>query len=341
MTRGAPVTIAVADEDVARAIDEWIAGDRHQGSVVGLRRRPWEYSTSAPLEFVTAVMDDGREHNLVLKYLGPADTTEKARRVKPSFVINPRREIEVYRRLLAPLQIGPSLVGSNIDLTSDSYWLLLEHVDGPRLTDVGELTAWAASARWLGALHARLEPMVDGPLHRAAGLMECDREWYRVWMDRALQFFASDDPSPSRHGRSALRWLAGRYDCVIERLVSLPLTLIHGDFYPSNVLVIGPPDNPRPCPIDWEAASIGPGVLDLAALSAGNWSEQDRRELTAAYAAGAGSNLAPCAIGESLAYAHIHLAVQQLGWFGRRRRPAAHARDWLADAVDRAEALNL
>jgi hypothetical protein len=149
------VTIAVADEDVARAIDEWIAGDRHQGSVVGLRRRPWEYSTSAPLEFVTAVMDDGREHNLVLKYLGPADTTEKARRVKPSFVIDPRREIEVYRRLLAPLQIGPSLVGSNIDLTSDSYWLLLEHVDGPRLTDVGELTAWAASARWLGALHAR------------------------------------------------------------------------------------------------------------------------------------------------------------------------------------------
>jgi len=341
VSRGAPVALAVADDDLARAIGEWSASDRRCGSVVELRRRPWEYSTSAPLEFVTAVMDDGREHNLVLKHLGLADITEKARRAKPSFVINPQREIEIYRRLLAPLEIGPSLVGSKIDATSDSYWLLLEHVEALRLTEVGELTAWAASARWLGTLHACLETVVNEPLHRAAGLMECDRHWYRVWMDRALHFFASDDPAPSRLGRSALQWLAQRYDRVVEHLASLPPTLIHGDFYPSNVLVIGPPDDPRPCPLDWEAASIGPGVLDLAALSAGDWSEQNRRDLVAAYAAGAGSNLASCAIGESLDFAHIHLAVQQLGWFGRRRRPAAHARDWLSDAVDRAEALNL
>ena len=122
-------------------------------SVVRLLRRPWEYATSAPLELVTAVTDDGREHDLVLKHLGPRHVTEQVRRAKPSFVVDSRREIEVYRRLLAPLRIGPALVGSRIAPETDTYWLLLEHVRGPRLFEVGAPAAWAATAHWLGAFH--------------------------------------------------------------------------------------------------------------------------------------------------------------------------------------------
>jgi thiamine kinase-like enzyme len=107
------------------------------------------------------------------------------------------------------------------------------------------------------------------------------------------------------------------------------------------VIVTGTPDSYLPCPIDWETASIGPGVLDLAALTSGNWNEHDRRHVTAAYLAGSGTRVPLEELSESLQYAHIQLAVQWLGWFGRRRAPEGHARDWLADAIERAEALHL
>ena len=325
----------------ARAVDEWLAQGQPGACVVGLRRRPWEYSTSAPLELVTAITDEGRERDLVLKHLGPRHVAERVRRVKPSFVVDPRREIEVYRRLLAPMRIGPALVGSRIAPETGTYWLLLEHVRGPRLFEVGALAAWAATAHWLGAFHCRPETIDAGARRHAAGLIECQRDWYRIWMDRALRFFGADGPSGSRHGGKALRWLAGRHDRVIDHLLSLPSTLIHGEFYPANVIVTGTPVRYLPCPIDWETASVGPGVLDLAALTAGEWREQARRDVTAAYLAGSGTRVTLEDLTESAQYAHIQLAVQWLGWFGRRRAPGAQARDWLADAIDRAEALDL
>ena len=187
-----------------------------------------EYATSAPLERVTAVTTDGCEHDLVLKHLGPAHVTEQVRRVKPAFTVDPRREIELYRRLLAPLRIGPALVGSKIAPTTGTHWLLLEHVPGPRLAEVGAPAAWAATAHWLGAFHARLDTIDTVALRQAARLIECDRDWYRVWIDRALRFFDTDGPTPSRHDGKALRWLAERYDGVIDHLLSLPSTLITG-----------------------------------------------------------------------------------------------------------------
>ncbi len=104
MSSGPPIPVDVEDADIARAVDEWLAHGQCGASVVHLLRRPWEYATSAPLELVTAVTDDGREHDLVLKHVGPRHHTEQVRRVKPSFVVDSRREIEVYRRLLTPLR---------------------------------------------------------------------------------------------------------------------------------------------------------------------------------------------------------------------------------------------
>ena len=331
----------VDDADIARAVDEWLAQEQRGASVVRLRRRPWDYATSAPLELVTAVSDEGREHDLVLKHLGRRHVSEQVRRAKPPFVVDSRREIDVYRRLLAPLRIGPALVGSRIAPETGTCWLLLEHVRGPRLFEVGALAAWAATAHWLGAFHCRPDTIDEEARRRAAGLVECRRDWYRIWMERALRFFGAAGPSRSRHDGKALRWLAERHDRVIDHLLSLPSALIHGEFYPANVIMRGAAESCVPCPVDWETASVGPGVLDFAALTAGDWNEQDRRGLTAAYLAGSGTRVTLEELTESAQYAHIQLAVQWLGWFGRRHAPEAHARDWLADAIDRAEALNL
>ena len=332
----------VTDAELVRAIHHPVAAHRRAHTVAGIRRTVWEYATSAPLELVSAVMEDGSERRFVLKHLGPRGALEHARRAKPSFVVEPRREIEVYRRVLAPLNVGPRLIGYRISPTTGIYWLLTEHVTDLRLFEVGDLATWNAVAGWLGGLHRRLGALNRQALCRQARLLQYNREWYTVWLDRALHFFAANDPVPSRRGRAALRWLAERYHKVIERLLSLPQTVIHGEFYPSNVLVAGSLAHPVACPLDWEMTAVGPSVVDVAALTSGEWRSQDRRAAIAAYVEGSGASHDTFAeVAESVEYAQIHLAVQWLGWFGRRRARSDHRRDWLADAADRAEALRL
>jgi hypothetical protein len=333
MQRARGVT-AVADADLVRAIEEWNV------RVVSLRRRPFEYKSSAALELITAAVANGAERRFVLKHVG--DISERARRVKPGFVLDPYREVEVYRRLLAPLGIGPRLIGSAVGLDSGD-WLLIEEIDGQPLYEARELHPWAAVARSLGAMHARFMTLDHASLQQSARLLNYDRQWYAIWLERASRFFSVEGPINSRRTTTSLRWLAERYDKVVERMLSLPNTIIHGELYASNVLVSGGPVNPTVCAIDWEMTAIGPGIVDLAALTSGHWTDADRDTLIAAYAAGcgaaAGATLAETV--ELTTYAQIHLAVQWLGWFGRRGAAAAHVRDWLSDAVDRAEALRL
>ena len=169
MSGRTPPAVDVVDADIAAAVDQWLAAGRRLASVVRLCRRPWEYATSAPLELVAAVTDDGCEYRFVLKHLGPRHVTGQVQRIKPSFVLDPRREIDVYRQLLAPSGLGATLVGSRIDPATDTYWLLLEYVGGSRLFEVGEPEAWTATARWLGALHARFASIDTVALRQSRG----------------------------------------------------------------------------------------------------------------------------------------------------------------------------
>jgi hypothetical protein len=332
---------AVADADLIRALNTPGDGEGPRIRVVDLARKPFAYATSATLEHVTALTDAGAELQFVVKYVG--QISERARRAKPAFVLDPRREIEVYRRLLSPMRIGPRLVGSAISPAAAECWLLLEQVAGHALHEEGEIQAWMAVARWTAGLHDRFAALDREAIRRDARLLAYDREWYAQWLDRACRFFSFDSPADSRRTSISLRWLAGRYGKVIDRLLALPLTIVHGELYASNVLIAGGSSRPAVYPVDWEMTAVGPGVVDLAALTSGCWTDADRRSLIAAYASGsaAWSGADVGDLVELVMYAQLHLAVQWLGWFGRRQAVAAHARDWLSDAVDRAEALKL
>jgi thiamine kinase-like enzyme len=89
--------------------------------------------------------------------------------------------------------------------------------------------------------------------------------------------------------------------------------------------------------VDWEQAGIGPGLVDLAALTAGRWGEADRAEIAAAYAATAGSDFDVGA----LEACRLHLALQWLGWSPGWTPPVDHRQDWLEEAVKAAARLGL
>src|SRR5436190_20664609 len=63
-------------------------------------RRQSAYSSSCPILNLTVELNTGKELSLVLKDLSPSSLLEDARRVRPCFLYEPRREIEMYRTVL-------------------------------------------------------------------------------------------------------------------------------------------------------------------------------------------------------------------------------------------------
>jgi hypothetical protein len=326
------------------------------GRLARLEHRPAACCTSSALEEIDVVLEDGRSLALLLKDLSRQALLESARRVKPAFLYNPLREIEVYRNILSgspsPLRggdreeglpsppLGTALFhGAVIDHDADRFWIFLESVSGRELYRVGEFSLWLGVARWLALFHRRFAAGIEG-LVGAAPLLKYDGDYYRLWMQRAQAFLPARSPLRSDFAR-----LAERYDRVIERLLALPTTFLHGEFYASNVLVQETAAGLRVCPVDWEMAAIGPGLMDLAALSAGGWTEAERNDLALAYwAEWAGQQTdAPDTADflSALDHCRLHLAVQWLGWAADWVPPPEQRQDWLGEALRLAERIGL
>lgn len=322
------------DTDLRVAIEGVLTVQGMPRRVVAIRRRPSVYRTSFPIEEIDAEMDDGTVVALVLKDPDRDALTETAHRAKPAFLHNPDREIEVYRSILPSAPPGPpTFYGTIADPVTSRERLLLERVEGRELYQVGEFTVWQEAARWLARLHTGF---VGSP--PAARLLAYDADFYRLWPSRAVAFAA-----PAALSR--MKWLAGRYDRVVERLLALPPTLLHGEFYASNVLAQETPSGLRICPIDWEMAAWGPGLFDLAALTAGKWTDFERESLARAYHEMLGTAGAANGSVENLLNAldscRLHLAIQWMGWSEGWTPPAEHAHDWLGEALMLAEKLGL
>jgi hypothetical protein len=333
-TRSAAPTTDTAELRVVleRALSESLGEPRH---ILELERRASAYRTSYAIDELDVQLDGNTTLRLMFKDLSHAALTAGAARAKPAFLHNPLREIEVYRSLLAPAHLGTATCyGTLVEPARGRYWLFLERVGGLELYQVGAFATWQHVARWLAGLHS----LFAGQLERLAqtpSLLRHDGEHYRAWPRRA-RAFAQSKPWGAR-----VKWLADRYEPVVERLLALPPTLIHGEFYASNVLV----QDRRVCPVDWEMAAVGPGLIDLAALTAGNWTEEQRTALALAYyeALPPGSSQRPAwsELLDALDCCRLHLAIQWLGWSPEWTPPAEHAQDWLGEALRLAERLGL
>ena len=329
----------MSDAPSDREVMELLSRQDGVGEVVSMTRRPYRYATSAPLEELHVETADGAELELILKDLSRDRLLEEAAATKPEFLHRPERELETYRRILAPAGIGPRCFGVVAESDRARHWLVIERVPGVELWQVGELSVWEEVAAWLGGLHADFAGRREEVSKANPYLLDLSEEWFKSWCGRALESLAhSDDPRAE-----SLRPALESYDGVAGALAGLPRTFVHGELYPSNVLVVqGSP--PRICPVDWEMAGIGPGLIDLAAL-VGGWDEPQRRRLIAAYLGGSreapGGGSTPEALEADLARCRLHLALQWLGWSADWRPPPEHAHDWLGEALELAGELRL
>lgn len=257
------------------------------GPISGLQRCPYEYASSYPLEAIDAMLADGAVVQLLFKDVRRSTPGSRATKVVP--MSDPRREIAVYRHLLATRRLGTAALVAAVDEPElGRHWLFLERVAGRELYQVGDFAAWIAAARWLARLHAG---------------------WATETADCRLAQFDT-------HGQ----------------LAKLPRTVIHGEFYPSNVLIA---DSGRVCPVDWETAALGPGLIDVAALATG-WGDGDRETLTSCYREElllAGDDAPPLAeMLVQLDWCRLHLARRWLAALNHWQPPPHQTFDWRGEA---------
>lgn len=338
----------IEDEALRVALDLELS--KHYGqlvSVTRLERRFSEYYSSYVMEDLDVNLDNGDRLELVFKNLSREGLLEGALQHKPYFLYDPMREIESYRSILSSHHLGtPTYYGAHIDQGLDRYWLFIERVSATLLWQFGEEEVWQHVARWLALMHTALVPEAeDAARTRPQHLTVQDADYYWRWMERAQSFLHHSVAVHGTQSTCSIDWIAERFDKVVDRLTSLPVTLVHGEFYPSNVLVRLDPRDARVCPVDWEMAAIAPGLIDLAALTSGGWTEEQRFGMAMSYYDSLRSHSNDPAdqvkFLSDLDFCNLFMAVQWLGWSPDWQPPPEHAQNWLNEACRLAKKLHL
>jgi len=264
------------------------------GPVTVVDRRSNPLSSTFPSEIVRCVAPEATA-DLLLKYDLPWTDDVYGLR------IGPRYEAIVYEAVVAPSGLpAPRAYGAFGDPISGADWLAIEYLaDGVRLGEAPLPAALVAAAEWAGAFHRLHED--PGPQADAA-LNGFGRPRYAGCAERTLE-----------HSEELLErypWLpalCGAFGGLTDE--HLPVsTVIHGEFYPKNVLV----RDGRVHPVDWERAALAAGEIDLAALVEG-WRPEAARLAAAAYVRARWPDGAPPGHAAALRVAGMYLHLGALG----------------------------
>jgi len=231
-----------------------------------LKRELSPYSTTFPCEIVTCRLPDNKTTDVFCKYSGDVDYTGFGHRGGPAY------ELSVYREVLRPIGVSaPVCYGGEVDPKSGQAWLALEYLPGA--LGVGKLHrsgAMVAAAGWIGRFHRLTETRRTG---EAGWLKAYKRQYYMGWVRRTVKYSSS---LPRK-----LPWLEAvcqRASDLLAPLLEQPLSIVHGEYYPHNVLY----HCGRVYPVDWEWAARAAGEIDIAALTE-DWSAKMTRSCLAAY----------------------------------------------------------
>ncbi len=174
-----------------------------------------------------------------------------------------RREVGVYRYLASEIPVDfPSMISAS----EAGDWMIMEEITPVRAAEAWEAEDYKRAIRSLVVLHDRFWglsedlaafPWLSRPLdadfevHVAAAANSLERvvDQGRLsnWPDRV----------------HTLAHLILNAEKVIEPLKHEPSTLLHGDYWPGNISVLG---DGRQVVYDWQMAAVGPPILDIVAF---------------------------------------------------------------------------
>jgi hypothetical protein len=271
-------------------------GELHDRIEIIDRRANIEASTF-PSEIVTCRLDGQRVLRLFCKYSIDLDREVYGHRGGVEY------EARVYRSVLQQMEISvPRFYGVYEEPKSDRSWLILGYLaDTVRVSRTSDLNDMLKAAHWLGCFHVYNETRLKQ--EGLTFLRRYDAGYYLGWMRRALLFAKQQSRS-----LSWLHSLCARFETQVGELLSESLTVIHGEFYPQNVMV----HQGVLYPVDWETAAIAAGELDLASLT-DRWPAKIVRRCENRYWQARWQDSSPEGFDQRLQIARIYT---QLRWLG-------------------------
>lgn len=281
-----------------------------------VERRRNDFSTKLASEFVTLSFSGRPPLRLFVKR---AVDAEGAHRPSP-----PDLEIRVYEALGShPSFAAPLFIGA---IGGDDPHLVLAATTGwdLRYQDVDQ---WELAARALG----RMQTMFAGDQDRLEGCLPRQGEGH--YLAQAALAAAVADAHPA--AGAVLRPLVDGYGPIAAELAGQPLTLVHGDLAPKNVLIDTSDASERAVFVDWEWAAISCGALDLMDLVNG-LDQDDRTRLVDAYVEEASGFALPAddgGIGRCLDLAQLQRTMFRIARSAAWQVPTEQVLAWTTEAA--------
>jgi len=318
----APWRTEVGDDRIARlmteTLEEGLSRLRSQPvRIREMRREFLESSSSFRTERLHVSLDGGRPLRVVFKDLDPEHQLEKARAVREFDLAPSHREVQMYQTILSPERFETlHLYGFRWEPEQGRYWIFLEDGGRSLLRSSADVSRWAVAARWAARFHAATRDLPDA---RTSFLPRYDHAYYWTCAERAWQILPNLDAAERRLVERGLECYTKR----IDRLGALPCHVIHGQLFGQNIMLRRRNGALKVAVIDWETAALGPGAFDLASLTAGKWTKEEKRLMRAAYfeeyQTATGAHLDREAFYEDLAALILHQSLKWLGWWGHHR----------------------
>jgi hypothetical protein len=269
-----------------------------RSQVTILDRQPNIFTSTFPSEIVACRVDGVSKLLLLCKY-APGGHRDNVYGHRGGVTY----EAAIYRHVLKPSQAStPTFYGIYSDMSTDDSWLVLQYLDNSvRIDKTPEPTAMSLAAGWIGQFHSANEEHFS--LAPMSFLNRYNAEYYLGWARRTSLF--------AGHWHQRFPWLATLCEC-FEELVALLLTappvLIHGEYYPKNILF----RTGVVYPVDWESATIAAGEIDLASLTEG-WPAEIVRQCQLEYQRARWPVGSPADFERTLAAARLYLHFRWLG----------------------------
>lgn len=177
-----------------------------------------------------------------------------------------RREVGVYAALadLLPVET-PDLIAAS----SAGNWLLLTAEMEARAPEAWTAADYLQAVDNLVALHDRFWQLEED-LEAFTWLARPLQADFTVHVAAAAQAIGRMVESGRPEALAGSPWrmrlmaqLTTQADLVVQPLLQAPATLMHGDYWPGNILRLA---DGRQVVYDWQMAGVGPGVIDLLTL---------------------------------------------------------------------------
>jgi aminoglycoside phosphotransferase (APT) family kinase protein len=292
--------------------------------IAAVRRHPNPYSTLFATHVLEIELTSGGTMVVFVKLLGDAqlDHPDKRRR---------DRELVLYRWLLSDPDLPvPRLLGIGRDPASGAPELYLEYLDGLDLRYCG-LEHWHVAVARLAELHRRFAQRAD-VIAASDVLLAIDDAYLGAWAERAVAEVAQLCPDAV----ASLARAVERPEPAAALVAAQPVTLVHNDLSPKNIVAVTSSEPARVAIVDWELAGAGCGVLDLVHLAYGLAPREHRRLCDAYWRALDGSALAVDDGRERdalLAACALHKTVYRLAHARTLARDEATVRRWVEEAA--------